>query len=102
MILEKNNLHTAQEGTKSWIELIASCVHPKNSNHLRSHLRAMMALDHRRLIRPGKEIRPNFFAFDKFSFLRYCHATQIEHLTKFERERMFYESNESNESMSQI
>ena len=65
MILEKNNLHTAQEGTKSWIELITSCVHPKNSNHLRSHLRAMMALDHRRLIRPGKEIRPNFFAFDK-------------------------------------
>ena len=68
MILEKNNLHTAQEGTKSWIELIASCVHPKNSNHLRSHLRAMMALDHRRLIRSGKEIRPNFFAFGKFLF----------------------------------
>ena len=39
---------------------IASHVHPKNSNHLRSHLRAIMALDHRRLIRPGKKIRPNF------------------------------------------
>ena len=26
-----------------------------NGNHLRSHLRAIMALDHRRLIRPGKK-----------------------------------------------
>ena len=59
MILEKNNLQTAQEGTKSYIELIASYVHPKTGNHLRSHLRAIMALDHRRLIRPGKKIRPN-------------------------------------------
>ena len=33
----------------SYIELIASYVHPKNSNHLRSHLRAIMALDHSRL-----------------------------------------------------
>ena len=32
----------------------------KTGNHLRSHLRAIMALDHRRLIRPGKKIRPNF------------------------------------------
>ena len=29
-------------------------------NHLRSHLRAIVALDHRRLIRPGKKFRPNF------------------------------------------
>ena len=29
--------------------MIALCVHPKNSNHLRSHLRAIMALDHSRL-----------------------------------------------------
>ena len=29
--------------------MIALYVHPKNSNHLRSHLRAMMALDHSRL-----------------------------------------------------
>ena len=49
MILEKNNLQTAQEWTKSYIKLIASYVHPKNSNHLRSHLRAIMALDHSRL-----------------------------------------------------
>ena len=49
MILEKNNLQTAQKWTKSYIELITSYVHPKNSNHLRSHLRAIMALDHSRL-----------------------------------------------------
>ena len=55
MILEKNNLQTAREGSKSYIELIALYVHPKHSNHLRSHLRAIMALDHRRLIRPGKK-----------------------------------------------
>ena len=54
MILEKNNLQTAQELTKCCIELIASYVPPKNGNHLRSHLRAIMTLDHRtRLIRPG-------------------------------------------------
>ena len=45
---------------KTYIELIASYVHPKTGNHLRSHLRAIMALDHCRLIRPGKKIRPNF------------------------------------------
>ena len=49
VILEKNNLQTVQEWTKSYIELIALYVHPKNSNHLRSHLRAIMALDHSRL-----------------------------------------------------
>ena len=59
--LEKTNLQTAQEWTKSYIELIASYVHPKSSNHLLSHLRAIMALDHRRLIKPGKKIRPNFY-----------------------------------------
>ena len=31
------------------IELIALYVHSKNSNHLRSHSRAIMALDHSRL-----------------------------------------------------
>ena len=34
---------------KSYIELIAFYVQPKNSNHLRSHLRAVLALDHSRL-----------------------------------------------------
>ena len=35
--------------------LIASYLHPKTGNRLRSFfLRAIMALDHRRLIRPGK------------------------------------------------
>ena len=59
---ERNNLQTAQEWTKrSYIEFIASYVHLKTGNHLRSHLTAIiMALDHRRLIRPGKKIRPNF------------------------------------------
>ena len=33
----------------SYIELIALHVHPKNSNHLRSHSGAKMALDHSRL-----------------------------------------------------
>ena len=60
MILEKNNLRTAQEWAKSYFELTAPHVHQKAGNHLRSHLRAIMALDHRRLIRPGKKIRPNF------------------------------------------
>ena len=50
----------------SYIELIALFVHPKNSKHLRSHSRAIMALDHSR-IRPrkqilGKQIRPNFLS----------------------------------------
>ena len=60
MILEKNNLQRTQEWTKSCIKFTASYVHPKNSNHLRSHLRAIMALDHRRLIRPGKKIPADF------------------------------------------
>ena len=34
---------------KSCIESIAVYIHPKNSNHLRSHLRAIMALGHSRL-----------------------------------------------------
>ena len=46
MILDKNNLRTVQERTKSYIELMALYVHAKNSNHLRSHLRAIMALYH--------------------------------------------------------
>ena len=55
MILVKNNLQTESKQPKT-----ASYVHPQNSNnHLRSHLRAIIALDHRRLIRPGKKIRPN-------------------------------------------
>ena len=49
MILEKHYLQTVHEWTKSYIELIALYVHPKNNNHLRSHLRAIMALDHSRL-----------------------------------------------------
>ena len=47
------------------IELIASYVHPKTGNR-GSHLRAIMTLDHRRLIRPGKN-QAKFLAFDKFT-----------------------------------
>ena len=71
MILEKNNLQTAQEWTKSYIELIASYVHPKTGNHLRSHLRAIMALDHRRLIRPGKK-SDRFFCVRQVYFAKSC------------------------------
>ena len=60
MILAKNNLQTAQELTKSYIELISSYVHQETGNHFRSHLRAIMGLDHRRLVRPGEKITPNF------------------------------------------
>ena len=57
----KNNLPAAQEWTKSHLELIASKVYPKTCNNLRSHLlRAIMALDCRRLIRPGKKIPAEF------------------------------------------
>ena len=55
MILEKNNLQTAKEWTKSYIELVASYFTPKKWQSSRSHLRAIMGLDHRRLIRPRKK-----------------------------------------------
>ena len=71
MISEKNNLQTAQEWTKSYIELIASHVHPKTGNHLRSHLRAIMALDHRRLIRPGKK-SGRIFCVRQVNFAKSC------------------------------
>ena len=71
MILEENHLQTVQEWTKSYIELITLYAHTKNSNHLRSHLRDIMALDYSRLGHENKflenKIRPNFFAFDKFT-----------------------------------
>ena len=67
VILEKNNLRTAQEWAKSYFELTAPHVHQRAGNHLRSHLRAIIALDHRRLIRPEKKSGRIFFAFDKFT-----------------------------------
>ena len=72
MILEKNNLQTAREWGKSYIEFIASYVHPKHSNHLRSHLRAIVALDHRRLIRPGKQNQAEFFCVWEVYFTKSC------------------------------
>ena len=50
--------------------LIALYVNPKNSNHLRSHSGAIMALDHSRLAWKTNSWKTNqaaFFAFDKFA-----------------------------------
>ena len=47
-----------------------SSVHPKNSNYLRSHSRAIMVLDHSRLGLEKKFWKTNqaeFFQFDKFT-----------------------------------
>ena len=55
----------------SYIELIALYVHPKNSKHLRSHSRAIMALDHSSLGLGNKFLENKsgriFFAFDRFT-----------------------------------
>ena len=72
MILEKNNLQTALEWTKSYIELIASYANAKTGNHLRSHLKAIMALDHRRLIRPGKKNSGQIFCVRQVYFTKSC------------------------------
>ena len=48
-LIEKNNLQAVQEWTKSYFELISLYTHTKNSNHLRSHLRDIMALGYGRL-----------------------------------------------------
>ena len=68
MILEKNNLQTLRaksELLKSYVELIALYVHPKNSI-------AIMAVDHS-ILGPGKQIlgkqfRANFFAFESLRY----------------------------------
>ena len=72
MILEKNNLQTAQEWTKSYIKLITSYVHPKNSNHLRSHLRAIMALDHRKIKLGLEKNQVEFFCVRQVYFTKSC------------------------------
>ena len=61
---------TAQEWTKSYIELIASHVHPKTGNHLWSHLRAIMVLDHRRLGLEKKSGR--IFCVRQVNFAKSC------------------------------
>ena len=65
----ESNLQTVQEWTKSDIELIALYVHPKNSN-LRSHFRAIMALDHSRLDLENKSGR--IFCFRQVHFTKSC------------------------------
>ena len=63
--IEKWCAKQSKSNNKSYIELIALYVHPKNSNHLQSHLRAIMALDHSRL---GLENESGqFFAIGKFT-----------------------------------
>ena len=52
------------------MELIALYVHPKNSNHLRSHLRAIMALDHSRLGLEDKSGR--IFSVRQVYFTKSC------------------------------
>ena len=48
-------------------------MHPKNSNHLRSHLRAIMALDHSRL---GLENEwGQFFAIGKFTLQNFANKS---------------------------
>ena len=65
----ESNLQTVQEWTKSDIELITLYVHPKNSN-LRSHLRAIMALDHSRLDLENKSGRT--FCVRQVYFTKSC------------------------------
>ena len=54
----------------SYIELIALYLHPKNSNHLRSHSRAIKALDHRRVGLENKSGRK--FCFRQVCFTKCC------------------------------
>ena len=62
-----------QEWTKSYIELTTSYVHPKNSNNLRSHLRAIMALDHRKINLIGLEKNQvEFFCVRQVYFTKSC------------------------------
>ena len=90
MILEKNKIICKQPK-------IASYVQPQNSNHLRSHLRVIMALDHRRLIRHGKKNQAEFFAFDKFTLQNLanksgCVKTNfLYHLNITSEVKQFYE-----------
>ena len=65
----ESNLQTVQEWTKSDIELITLYVHPKNSN-LRSHLRAIMALDLSRLDLENKSGRT--FCVRQVYFTKSC------------------------------
>ena len=50
--------------------MIAVYIHPKNSNHLRSHLRAIMALDHSRLGLENKSGR--IFCVRQVYFTKSC------------------------------
>ena len=63
------------EGKKSYIEFIALYVHPKDSNHLRSHLRAITALDHNRFCLENKLLENKsglIFCFRPVYFKKSC------------------------------
>ena len=47
----------------SYIELITLYAHPKNGKHLRSLSRSQQIRPRKQIL--GKQIRPNFFAFDR-------------------------------------
>ena len=53
-------------------------VHPKNSTHLRSHSRAITALDHSRL---GLENKSGRFAFDKFTLQNLANLLYFLYIT---------------------
>ena len=68
--MREYSLQTVQEWNKSYIELIVFRVHPKNSNHLRSHSRAIMALDRSRLGLENKSGR--IFCVRQVYFTKSC------------------------------
>ena len=70
MILEKNNLQRAQVN-EILHRVDSPYVHPKTGYYLLSHLRAIMALDHRRLITPGKK-SGQIFCFRQVYFAKSC------------------------------
>ena len=75
--------------------MIALYVHPKNSNHLRSHLRAIMALDHSRF-KAWKTKQAEVFAIDKFTYkilptnLGVCKPICLYFLCIISEEKQYY------------
>ena len=76
MILEKNNLILEKNNLQTSLPIVNQILHrvdslictPENwQSSSTSYLKAIMALDHRRLIRPGKKNQAGLFAFDKLT-----------------------------------
>ena len=71
MILEKNNLQTVHLRVNLILHRVDSLIcQPKNSNHLRLHLRAIMALNRSRLGLENKSGR--IFCFRQVYFTKLC------------------------------